>query len=300
MNTQLMVRPGDRFHVGSNTKAITAFIAALLVKEGKISWNTTIFSLYPAWKEKSRRVYDDVTLEQLLTFRGKLPGYTYTFEKPTDKDFSGNDAQQRLQLAQYFLAQPPMKEQQQGLTPSNVDYILAGLMLEKASGKPYKQLVKELGERLDIDFRFDYPNLSDSTQPWGHDGQLQPLPPAVQYKMNWLLSAGNINVNMTGYCRFVQLQLKGLKGKTAILPRQTFEQLHFGWPVFSFGWFNHVDSTTHHHISSNEGNAGAFITQVYVVKEADRAYVIFTNAATAEAAEGIAVLRKELMRRYGK
>ena len=37
----------DLFRIGSNTKAITGFIAALLVKEGKISWDTRFFDLFP-------------------------------------------------------------------------------------------------------------------------------------------------------------------------------------------------------------------------------------------------------------
>src|SRR6478609_6547192 len=40
----------DYFHLGSNTKAITAFIAARLVEQGKLKWTTKFFDLYPAWK----------------------------------------------------------------------------------------------------------------------------------------------------------------------------------------------------------------------------------------------------------
>lgn len=298
-NTSYTVKSDDRFHIGSNTKAITAFIAAQLVKEKKIQWNTTILSLFPELRWRTRYVYDTVTLANLLTFRGKLKGYTYNTPKPAFKDLPGNYAQQRMQLAADFLTQEPMKTDN-GLTPSNVDYIVAGLMLEKASGKSYKELVNDLGKQLQIDFRFDYPNLKDTLQPWGHDADLRPLPPAESYKMNWLLAAGNINVRLDEYTRFIQLQLKGLKGKSDLLPQKTFEQLLFGMPVFSYGWFSNIDEVTGHHIATNEGNAGAFITKVQVIREADRAYVVFTNAATAETQEGIAVLLKELSLRYGR
>lgn len=299
-NTSYTIKSDDRFHIGSNTKAITAFIAAQLVKEKKIQWNTTILTLFPELRWRTRYVYDTVTLANLLTFRGRLQGYTYTTPTPAFKDLHGNYAQQRMQLAANFLTQEPMKSNENGLTPSNVDYIVAGLMLEKASGKSYKELVADLGKQLQIDFRFDYPNLKDTLQPWGHDADLHALPPAENYKMNWLLAAGNINVRLDEYARFIQLQLKGLKGKSALLPKQTFEQLLFGMPVFSYGWFNTTDAETGHHIASNEGNAGAFITKVQIIKEADRAYVIFTNAATSGTQEGIAVLLKELSLRYGR
>lgn len=44
INTQLTASLSDRFRIGSNTKAITGFIAALLVQQGKISWDTKFFS----------------------------------------------------------------------------------------------------------------------------------------------------------------------------------------------------------------------------------------------------------------
>ena len=36
INTDFKAKPDDRFHIGSNTKAITSFISALLVEQGKI------------------------------------------------------------------------------------------------------------------------------------------------------------------------------------------------------------------------------------------------------------------------
>ncbi len=198
-------------------------------------------------------------MQDLLTFRGRLPAYTYTFDKPTKKQIAGDDAEQRFQLAKYFLSQNPMQSEN-NLTASNADYILAGLMLERATHKPFKELVTDFGNTQGIAFGFDYPNLSDTLQPWGHDINLKPLPPLDNYKLNWLLSAGNINVSLPDYIKFIQLQLKGLKGQTTILSPLTFDKLLYGLPTFSFGWFNKLDTVTNHHIAFNEGNAGAYNT----------------------------------------
>ena len=298
-NTLFQATPNDKFHIGPNTKAITSFIAALLVEDGKITWNTKFLDLFPELKSKSRKEYQNITLQDLLTFRGKLPAYTYTFAKPTKKQITGDNAKQRFQLATYFISQEPMKENPDGLTPSNADYILAGLMLEKASGKSYKELVTTFGKTQGINFGFDYPNLSDTLQPWGHDVNSNPLPPLDNYKLNWLLSAGNINVNLPDYIKFIQLQLKGLKGQTKILSSQTFDKLLFGLPIFSFGWFNKLDTVTNYHIAYNEGNAGAFITQVQIIKETGKAYIIFTNSATTKTNEGISILIDWLKTKYG-
>ena len=297
INTILIARPYDRFHIGSNTKAITSFIAALLVEQKQIQWDTKFLDLFPELTQKSRKEYQNITLQDLLTFRGKLPSYTYTFTKPTKEQITGDNAEQRYQLAKYFLSEHPMQIEN-GLTPSNADYILAGLMLERVTNRPFKDLVTDFGKTLGLSFGFDYPNLSDALQPWGHDINLKPLPPHYDYKLNWLLSAGNINVNLPDYIKFIQLQLKGLKGETKILSSQTFKELLYGLPVFSFGWYNTVDTVTNYHIAYNEGNAGAFITQVQIVQETGKAFIIFTNSASKKTGEGTLILMHYLKRKY--
>lgn len=266
INTTYPAHVNDRFHIGSNTKAVTSYIASRLVKQGKLQWDTRFFSLYPELKKQSRKVYEDITLGELLTFRGRLPGYTYTYVAPTNKEIKN-----RYELAAYFLRQPPMAPVN-GLTPSNADYVLAGLMLEKAAGKTYKELVQELG----FNFAFDYPNLHDTLQPWGHDVDMQPVPPGEQYKMNWLLSAGNLNVSLPDYIRFIQVMMKE-------------EELLFGRPDFAYGWFNDG------HAAWNEGNAGAFITQVRIDRDRQRAYIIFTNAASEQTHAAVNELMKRLL-----
>jgi len=300
INTNYKATINDRFHIGSNTKAITSFIAALLVQENKINWNTKFLDLFPELKPKSKKAYYDITLENLLTFRGKLPPYTYTFAKPTSKEIKGNNAEQRYLLAKYFLAQKPIKEDENGLTKSNVDYILAGLMLEKASGKSYKELVTDFGKTIGIHFGFDYPNLTDTLQPYGHDANLNPVKPFDNYKLNWLLSAGNINVSLLDYSKFILLQLIGLKENTPLFPRKTFDKLLFGCSAFSYGWFNYVDEETKHHIAENIGNAGAFTTKVQIIKEANLSYIIFTNSYSEQTTNGINVLLEELKAKYGR
>lgn len=298
IHTQYRAKPDDRFHIGSNTKAVTSFLAALLVEQGKVSWDTKFFDLFPELKMTSKKVYYNITLQELLTFRAGLPSYTYTFSRPTKEQIRGDAPRQRLELAQYFLRQPPMKAID-GLTPSNADYILAGLMLEKSAKKPFKQLVLELGNTYQVHFGYDYPNLTDTLQPWGHDASQHALPPADNYKLDWLLSAGNLNISLPDYIKFIQLQLKGLKGEISSPDAQTFYKLLYGMPGFSFGWFNQIDETTKHHIAYNEGNAGAFITRVEVVKETGMAYIVFTNSSSEQTAKGITALMSAIEKKWG-
>src|SRR5918911_527696 len=44
-NSPVMIE--DRFHIGSDTKAMTALIAAMLVEGGKIRWTSTVGEVFP-------------------------------------------------------------------------------------------------------------------------------------------------------------------------------------------------------------------------------------------------------------
>src|SRR5205085_2833880 len=66
----------DMFHLGSNTKAITATMVARLVEAGKLSWTTTPLELFPELNATINPAYKQVTLEQLLTHHVGIPPLT--------------------------------------------------------------------------------------------------------------------------------------------------------------------------------------------------------------------------------
>lgn len=287
----------DRFRIGSNTKAVTGMVAAMQVKKKTIAWNTPFFTLFPELKPGSNAAYHHITLLQALTFRNKLPHYTYTNAAPTKEQIRGNDAQQRYAFVKWLLQQPPVTDTAE-LNLTNAGYALAGLMLEKVSHKSYPQLVRKLGQQTHTSFEFGSPNYPDSTQTWGHDASGNPEAPASNYKLNWLLAAGNINVSLPGYASFIQEQLKGLAGKSRLLNADEFAFLHYGLPKFAVGWFWHSNKAGHQ-VSENTGNPGAFITAIHLIKTANRAYIFFTNIQNDEVYEALALLRTTLEKRYG-
>jgi CubicO group peptidase (beta-lactamase class C family) len=204
IHTVREARPDDRFRIGSNTKAITGFIAAELVKQDRIKWDTEFFDLYPELKAKSNKAYHHLTLLNLLTFRTRLFSYTYTYSEPAIDRFKGNEDEQRFQFTKWFFQHQPVPGRD-SFHFSNLGYVAAGLMLEKVSGKTYKELVADLGKRLGVYFAYGNPNTNDSLQPWGHNSSLVPEPPGDNFRLNWLLPAGNINMNLPDYAKFIQL-----------------------------------------------------------------------------------------------
>lgn len=288
----------DKFRLGSITKTFTSYIAAVLVKEGKIKWDTKFFDIYPELKAQSNPVTYNFTLQDFITFRANIDTWSYGNETPTQKEIKGNNQQQRYKFISWFLKQNPVTETQP-IYWSNPSYVAAGLMLEKASGKSYETLVKELGKSLNIDFEFGQPNFKDQYQPWGHDEDLKPEKPSSNYKLNWLSSAGNINVSLPDYCKFIQMQLQGLEGKSKLFTKEQFNYMHFGLPEFSFGWNSEIKESNQLLYSFHNGNPGTFLTKVYICKSINKAFILFANVQSEEADKGLILILENLQNKYG-
>jgi CubicO group peptidase (beta-lactamase class C family) len=78
----------DKWHLGSLTKSMTSTLAAILVKQGVISWSTTIADVYPELLGVMHSQYENVRLDQLLThtsgMRPNLPALNNYQTSPLD------------------------------------------------------------------------------------------------------------------------------------------------------------------------------------------------------------------------
>ena len=289
---------GNRFRIGSNTKAVTGYIAAQLVKDGKLAWDTKFFDLFPELKAGSNKAFHDLTLLQLVSLRTRLFPYTYTYKKPVKSLFTGDQQQQRYQFTKWFMQQPPVHSGRE-MNFSNLGYVAAGLMMEKATGRSYQQLVDELGRTLQISFFFGAPNHSDTMQTWGHNSTLTPEAPADEYKLNWLQAAGNLTLTLPDYCRFIQLQLSGLQGRSKKLSANESEFLMFGLPRFSIGWFSDT-TTAGEQYAWNIGNPGTYLSKVCVLRKQKVAIIVLANAQTEKVEEGMNYFADRLMERKNR
>jgi CubicO group peptidase (beta-lactamase class C family) len=282
----------DRFRIGSNSKAITALLAAVMIQNGEINWETKFFDLFPKWKPQSNEAYHDLTLADLLSFRNWLPMYSYNWSKPRPRQIMGDAVEQRYNFGKWALRQKPVYLGEE-FNRSNLSFVAAGLMLEKASNKTFELLLEDLEIQMDIRFRMGQPNHSDSLAIWGHDARLNPEPPGENVKLNWLAAAGNIQLTLPDFARFLQYHLAGLRGECAWLPKETFEKILFGRPEFAFGWFWEINENGDR-VAHNIGNPGSFLSRVLINPTRDRAYIVVTNCMTESSYEGTQLLMNRL------
>ncbi len=77
--TDTPVTVNDRFHIGSDTKAMTSLVAATLVEEDRIGWGSTVAELFPELAGSMVAGLRGVTLEQLLSHTSGIPSDNQAF-----------------------------------------------------------------------------------------------------------------------------------------------------------------------------------------------------------------------------
>lgn len=234
------LRVGDRVHLGSDTKAMTATLLGLLVDEGKLTWSSTVAEVFPARARSLHPDFQRVTLLQLLTHRAGLPANGPWWElkgrTPTE--------QRRDLLARMMKAAPESKP---GTTfaYSNVGYALAGLMAEQVAGQSWERLMRErlFGPLGMTSAGFGPPGTPGTLdEPWGHEAGGKP----TQHDNAPALGpAGTVHATIPDWARFAALHLKGAQGKARLLKASTFRTLHTppgggdyagGWLVLNRPW----------------------------------------------------------------
>jgi CubicO group peptidase (beta-lactamase class C family) len=290
-----LISESDRFHLGSNTKAMTSTLAATLVDSGVIAWDSTLAGVFPDLAAAMRPEYQSVTLAQLLTHRGGIIALTDPADIATVPAALLAPNASRTALTQWLLQQPPAVAAGTALY-SNGGYAIAAAMLERKAGQSYEALLNIMVlQPLGITPAFGWPAAGGATQPWGHElvgTSWVPNDPdaAANQFPTAFTPAGNVSLNIGDYAKFVQSHLRGLRGLSGYLSPQTYTYLHTPQGDFALGWLvktlNGV--ITHAH----DGSAGTFYALVAIQPSRDRAVVVLCNGysvALANAANALAL-----------
>lgn len=291
----------DRFHIGSNTKAMTAFIIAKYVENGKLKWTTQFFDLFPEWKQKSKPEYANITLQDLLSHKAGIQPFQGE-DDPVIPGFKGTNPEKRKQFGQFVLTLEPVKpDEQNPFIYSNAGYTLATLMLEKVTGKSWEQLVEKVFNKdLKLNVKLSWPENQKQKDTWGHrteDGKLEPVPSNFDYHLDYTEPAGDLNIKLKDYIKFIQINLKGLEKQDNYLKAETYTFIHKGIPNYSLGWFNIYENGKE--LSTHSGTAGTYYTLVHIDRLKNKAYIIFTNSFNPDTQQGVRLLMRKLKENYG-
>ena len=280
------ITPADLMHLGSLTKAITATVIGALAERDRMTLDTTIGQAFPELSAKIQRAYRDVSVRQLLTHSGGVPPYRTRESLQWMLALKGTATEQRYALLERVLAEPPRFEPGTRHEYSNAGGAIAGAMAERIGAAPYRQLVQELvfaplGGQAGLGIRPAQPrNRGDTREPFSARGGGSPADAAYTTPLA-IEPAGDASLSPQDYGRFLQLHLRGLRGRDDVLKATTVQDLHrWAAPInpslgFVMGWsvMPRDGVQSHEHV----GSYGAYVAYATIQASRDLAVGAFTN-----------------------
>ncbi|HEX5221964.1 MAG TPA: serine hydrolase [Verrucomicrobiae bacterium] len=256
--TDIAATLDDRWHLGSDTKAMTSTLIAKLVERGQLKWDTTMAEVFPDLAPKMHADFQKVTVTQLLSHYAGLP------PNLTLSRYVGDDVVAlRLRAVREELAKKPQSTPGTSYKYSNLGYIIVGAVVEKVTGKTWEQLMtSEIFEPLkmkSVGFGgTGTPGQID--QPWPHTADGKPTAqngPAMD-NLPVMGPAGRVHCTIQDWAKFIQDQLRGARGEAALLKPEAYQTLHtatfggdyaLGWSVAERSWgggkvLNHAGDNT--------------------------------------------------------
>ena len=292
------IEAADAFAIGSLTKSMTATLAALLVQDGAIAWTSTIASVFPDLAGSIRAEYAAVTLLDLLAHRGRTYEPTALESLPP---LSGTLSAQRSQFVAWSVQRAPTTPAGQ-TAYSNAGYVVAGAMLERASGQSWESLLAtRLAYPLGMSVAFGVPGSGGVAEPHGHvlsgtqwvvadTAALDSLLPRFAYP------AGGVKVGMQDLGRYLQLHLRALLGEGGlVLSPASARTLHTViQDRLALGWLRlpRGAGTVDFHDGSDEAS---YYAEMALNEAARVACAVVVNAYSATAAQQVDVQLDRLL-----
>jgi CubicO group peptidase (beta-lactamase class C family) len=122
------------FPIASCTKAFTALALAMLVEQGKLEWDRPVREVMPDFCLQDEYAAQHITPRDLLCHRSGLPGHDMLWYAT---GFSRQEIFRRLRYLE------PTRDLRAAFQYQNLMYIVAGLLVERASGVSWESFVQE-------------------------------------------------------------------------------------------------------------------------------------------------------------
>jgi len=295
------------FMIGSNTKAFTATLLAMLQSQGKLSLDDKVTKYLPKFRLENRPAGEMATVRDLLCHRLGLQTFQgdFTFY---NTNLSRNDIIEKLGEVK---ATYPFRTKW-GYT--NAAFLTAGQIIPVVTGKPWEVYLKEtlfapLGMINTLDLTADIAKSYNRTVPHALiDGRLSPIP---YCQIDGLAPAGAISSSVNDMSKWVLALLNdGKVGARQVIPLDAIKATRepqdivgsvrhlngeSNFELYGLGWF--IQDYAGHRLVMHDGGVNGYLSSVTLVPQEHLGIIILTNTDQNEFFEA---LRWEIMDAYFK
>ena len=316
----------DRFHIGSDTKAMTALLAAIFIEQGNLRWDSTVGGVFPELTATMDPGVKDITLEQLLSHTSGIPSDTEADWKLFRQSFTQelmNLDELRYWVIKQLVARPLQTKQGTRFAYSNMGYTLAGAMLERTGRKTWEELIAGyLFDAFGLKTAGFGPQatLGRVDAPLGHatlsDGTLKPMLAGPDGDNPVVLGpAGTVHLSVLDFAIWAGWNAGEGRRNPALVRPETVRKMHTsvidmpprpdakpGTPSrggYGLGWGTITMPFSSEpfvfHGGSNEMN----LANVMLQPHKDFGMVIMTNRSGAEADHALMAMAEALYKEFG-
>ena len=320
---QIPVQRSDRFHLGSDTKAMTALLAAMAVEEGKLRWTSTLAEVFPELADQLAPGLGGVTLVQFFSHTSGVPSDNEAFLALLQQSYGedGNLNDLRYWLLGQFVKQPLAIKPGTGFAYANMNYVIVGAMLERVSGRSWEEL---LTERVFLPLQLGTAGLGPQATlgkidaPLGHQvvgGQLKAMlagpngdnPPIIG-------PAGTAHMSVLDFARWAGWNAgEGKRGPALVRPT-TLKRLHTpvvaipigpnggpGTPTrggYGLGWGEVTVNWAPEPLLQHAGSNGMNLAHIWLEPKRDLAMVVLTNLGGEKADAALLTVAQQLYSQF--
>jgi CubicO group peptidase (beta-lactamase class C family) len=313
----------DRFHLGSDTKAMTALLAAMLVEEGKLRWDTTVGEVFPELAEIMDPGLRRVTLEQLLSHTSGVPTDNEDIMKMLLEAMfqDGNLDDMRYWLVQQWSKRPLESEPGSKFAYSNMGYTIVGAMIERIGKKTWDE---QITERIFIPLNLRTAGLGPQASlgkidaPLGHvivDGKVRAALAGPNGDNPAIIGpAGIAHMSVLDFASWAGWNAGEGKRGPALVKPETMRKLHtpvISMPVkkdaapgtppggkYALGWGELTVDWASYPLLYHGGSNNMNLAHIWLDTRRDFAMVIVTNIGGPKANEAFLALASELYAKF--
>lgn len=282
LETKTPVKPETIFAIGSTTKAFTSTLVAMMVDEGKMSWDEPLSEHLPGLKlqVESDDANATATVRDALCHRTGFSRMGVLFAAGTLS---------RDEIFAYASKAKPFAPYHDKFLYNNITYLAAGVATANAAGTTWEELVASrildpLGMTSTTVSMAEV--IADPRQSKGYSyrkdlgsHKLEPM-----RNIDVIAPAGSINSNVIDMAKWLRLQLGGgeFEGtrlvSTAGLDETRKKNMTIAPGVdYGLGWMLH--DWRGHQLVEHGGNIDGYAASVAMIPELDMGFVLLTNVS---------------------
>jgi len=241
--SNVAVEVGDIWHLGSDTKAMTATLLGVLAQKNAVGWDVTVAGAFPEWVQTMNPMLKNTTFDQLMAHRSGIVNEGAAQDAWTALGDASKTVPERRREFARLMTHRDYGNDIIVFNYQNTNFILAGAMLERCTGKSWEDLMKtEIFQPLGMTTAgFGAPGTPNQVdQPWGHSDASGQRVANQGDNTPGLGPAGRVHASLSDWAKFLRLHLAGSEGSLTLTPA-TFSRLHTEYPtgVFDptrYGW----------------------------------------------------------------